>query len=37
LDDWPKLRTIGLFQEWFDAEVVELVIDLSERLIEHDD
>jgi hypothetical protein len=37
MDDWPKPRTIASFQEWFDAEVVDLVIDLSEGSIEHDD
>ena len=36
-DDWPKQRNIALFQDWFDADVVDLVFDLSEGPIEHDD
>ena len=36
-EDWPEPRTIAMFQEWFDAEVVDLVFDLSGRPIEHDD
>ena len=36
-DDWPTPRTFSLFQQWFDADVVDLVFDLSEEPIEHDD
>jgi hypothetical protein len=37
MGDWPKQRTIAMFQQWFDAEVVALVFDLSAGTIEHDD
>jgi hypothetical protein len=36
-DDWPTPRTFSLFQQWFDADVVDLVFDLSDEPIEHDD
>lgn len=36
-EDWPTPRTFSLFQQWFDAEVVDLVFDFSEEQIEHDD
>lgn len=36
-DDWPMPRTFSLFQQWFDADVVDLVFDLSDQPIEHDD
>jgi hypothetical protein len=36
-DDWPARRTFALFQQWFTAEVVDLVIDLEQGPIEHDD
>lgn len=37
IDDWPKPRTMVFFRDWFEAEVVDLVFDLSEGPIEHDD
>jgi hypothetical protein len=30
--DWPSPRTFAMFQEWFDAEIGDLVFDLSERV-----
>jgi hypothetical protein len=36
-EDWPKPRTMALFQEWFHVEVVDLVFDLSGGPIEHDE
>jgi hypothetical protein len=33
---WPARRTLTLFQEWFEAEVVEMVFDLSQRPLELD-
>ncbi len=37
VDDWPAPRTFALFQQWFDAEVVDLVFDLSEEPPKHDE
>src|SRR5579862_5197989 len=28
---WPARRTWKMFQEWFEAEVIEMVFDLSKR------
>ena len=36
-EDWPTRRTLVVFQKWFEAEVVDLVFDLSDGPIEHDD
>jgi hypothetical protein len=36
-DDWLKPRSMAMFREWFDAEVVDLVFDLGRGAIEHDD
>jgi hypothetical protein len=36
-DDWPTPRTCSLFQQWFDAEVVDLVLDLSDEPVRPDD
>jgi hypothetical protein len=35
--DWPSPRTFALFQEWFDAEIVDLVLDLSNGEIDRED
>ncbi len=37
VDDWPSPRTFAMFQQWFDAEVVDLVFDFSKRPIERDE
>lgn len=37
MKDWPTPRTVAVFKEWFDARVGDLVFDLSEGLIEHDE
>ncbi len=37
ITDWPTPRTMALFRDWFEAKVVDLVFDISERPIEHDD
>jgi hypothetical protein len=36
-DDWPTPRTITMFREWFEVEVVDLVFDLNDGPIEHDE
>jgi hypothetical protein len=33
---WPRKRTWEMFQEWFDAKVVEVVADLSRDCLESD-
>lgn len=35
-EDWPTRRTFSLFQQWFDAEIVDLVLDLVDEPIEHE-
>jgi hypothetical protein len=36
--DWPSPRTFAMFQEWFDAEIGDLVLDLSDdEPLEHDE
>lgn len=35
--DWPAPRTFALFQEWFETEVVDLVLDLSKKELERED
>jgi hypothetical protein len=35
--DWPQPRSFELFQQWFHAEVVDLVLDLTGRGIQYDD
>jgi hypothetical protein len=35
--DWPAPRSFELFQQWFHAEVVDLVFDLAEQQVGHDD
>lgn len=37
VDDWPSPRTFALFEQWFEAEVVDLVFDLAEEPIAHDE
>jgi hypothetical protein len=36
-EDWPKQRTFSLFQKWFEADVEDLVRDLSNHDLRHDD
>ncbi|MEQ8789532.1 MAG: hypothetical protein RIC55_24775 [Pirellulaceae bacterium] len=36
-DRWPKVRTPAVFEQWFDARVVDLVFDLADEPIEHDE
>jgi hypothetical protein len=36
VDDWPPRRTFALFHEWFDVQVLEPVLDLSEDPIEQE-
>lgn len=36
-EDWPAARPFALFQQWFQAEVVDLVLDLAEETLEYDD
>lgn len=33
--DWPPKRDFSTFQKWLEAEVVDLVFDLSEQPIKH--
>lgn len=33
---WPSPRTFEMFQEWFEAVVADMVLDLSENAITHD-
>lgn len=36
--DWPSPRTFAMFQEWFDADIGDLVLDLSDdEPLEHDE
>jgi len=37
MEDWPKPRTMATFRDWFEANVVDLVFDLCDGPIEHDD
>ena len=37
VDEWPTPRTLTMFCDWFDADVVDVVFDISEGPIEHDD
>jgi len=37
INDWPTPRTLASFGEWFEVTVVDLVFDLSEGSIEHDE
>jgi len=37
VDDWPAPRPFALFEQWFDAEVIDLVFDLSEESPKHDE
>ena len=30
-DDWPQVRTLGLFMEWFDIEFHSMILDLVEE------
>lgn len=34
---WPNPRTLAIFRQWFQAEVVDLVFDLEDRPPMHDD
>jgi hypothetical protein len=34
--DWPKRRTLAMFHEWFEAQVMESVIDLSIEWLDAD-
>ena len=36
-DEWPAPRTLALFEKWFDAQVADLVLDLSYRPLRHDE
>lgn len=36
-DTWPARRTRALFDQWFDVRVVDLVFDLADIPLEHDD
>lgn len=29
-DDWPQVRTLGLFMEWFEVEFHSMIVDLVE-------
>ncbi len=35
--DWPSPRPFALFEAWFDAEVADMVFDLSNGVIEYDE
>ena len=35
--DWPSPRPFTLFETWFDAEVSDMVFDLSNGMIEYDE
>lgn len=37
VDAWPTPRTFSLFEQWFEVEIVDMIFDLSEEPIEHDD
>ncbi len=37
IDDWPHRRTMATFGEWFEAEIVDLVFDLKDGPIEHEE
>lgn len=37
MGDWPQNRDFEMFQQWFEAEAVDLVIDLSEGTLMHED
>jgi len=34
---WPKHRTLAMFREWFDAKIIEMVVDLGQGSIEADE
>lgn len=34
---WPRRRTEATFHEWFDAKIVDMVLDLGRGLIESDE
>jgi hypothetical protein len=34
---WPKRRTLAMFQEWFEAKVIDMVWDLGQGPIEADE
>jgi hypothetical protein len=34
---WPRNRTLEMFLEWFDVRVVELVYDLGDVTLDHED
>jgi hypothetical protein len=36
-DDWPTKRTYAMFEQWFEARVVDLVFDLGDGPIAHDE
>lgn len=36
-EQWPGKRTFAMFQEWFDTRLIELVFDLSDGPLIHED
>lgn len=34
---WPTPRTFSMFKQWFDFEIVDMVLDMAKDPIEHDD
>jgi len=34
---WPRKRTFEMFQEWFETRIVDLVFDLADKPLVHDD
>ena len=34
---WPDKRTFSMFQKWFDTRVIDLVFDLADSPLAHDD
>ena len=36
-DQWPHRRTFAMFHDWFDIRLVDLIFDLAQGPIVHDD
>ncbi len=34
---WPRVRNLTMFLDWFDVRVVELVYDLGDGIVDHDE
>jgi hypothetical protein len=34
---WPTPRKFSMFQQWFETEIVDLVLDMAKEPIKHDD